>query len=68
LTYLRGHRVADISYRRKRIACTCGQQMTAPGKPRRDDTNAALEAAWLAHRRAVGMEAKSIATALLTRA
>ena len=66
-TYLRAHRVADISFRRRFVRCTCGERMAVKGPPSCDDTNAAIEAAWLAHRRVEGQRLRTVANALLTR-
>ena len=62
-TYLRAHRVADISFRRRFVRCTCGERMAVKGQPSCDDTNAAIEAAWLAHRYEEGVRLRALATA-----
>ena len=60
---LRAHRVADISFRRRFVRCTCGERMAVKGPPSCDDTSAAIEAAWRLHRFEEGVRLRALTTA-----
>jgi hypothetical protein len=62
-----GYRIAAIDYSEKLLRCSCGPRMEADGEPGLDSTNAALEAAWLEHRREVGERQRTLASGLAGR-
>ncbi len=61
---LPGHRIHDVDYSEGWLRCTCGWRTTATDRQAIGQGNAAIEAAWILHRREVGLATSSVAAAL----
>jgi len=63
---LPGHRIADVDYSEGWLRCTCGWRTTSTDRQSIGllDGNAAIEAAWILHRRDAHLVTRSVAAAL----